>query len=155
MKVAIKIGCALLGAVFGFLLSLIAVELMRYAFSVAYGSYYAPARLIPGGVTLAALLTAWSAWKSAPTPERLRSFFHKPIDKLQNSEELRFWLAGTMLWLLILMLFVFGFDLFGRYWNREAWRKFWFASLGPPILGLVAIPIIRWARGQKNSDGKS
>jgi hypothetical protein len=147
MRIFLKVLWSTLGFTFGMLVSLIMVELVRYGFAEYHGNYYRPMDSFRPGILIGGIVTGIVGWRTAPTPEgisRIVEGFSQPI---------RYWIAGTVCWMLLLLILVFGIDLFGRYWYASEWRKFWIILLGPPLLGLVAILLFRWARnGRQRQD---
>jgi hypothetical protein len=142
MRYLLKVIWTLVGFGVGIIVSLVGVELVRYVFAEMYGNYYRPLRTFPPGILLGGIVSGIAGWRTAPTPDAFR--FSGALGSF--SQPMRYWVAGAVCWVLLLLILVWGIDLFGSYWSDREWRKFWVIMLGPPLLGIVAIPLVRWAR---------
>jgi hypothetical protein len=67
MNVLIKLACALVAAILGLLISIVAVEAVRLLFCQIYGTYYrAFAYPPPAGVLIGAVVSGTAGYRAAP-----------------------------------------------------------------------------------------
>ncbi len=62
----------------------------------------------------------------------------------------RYWVAGSILWVVAALTFVLVFEPFGRYWRDETWFQFLVVLVGPSLIAALALWLLAWA-GRNNS----
>jgi len=134
---AVKVAWGLLGFVLGLAIGSVSIEFVHYIAADLYGVYYEPFKRIPPAALIVGVSSAWFGFRRPPNLSAKSSLLQSKYSKL--------FIAGFLIWSLVVFTLVWGLNLLGRYWNSDNWQKFWVIWLAPPTIALVSFLLFHWA----------